>query len=415
MDAMPWGWGLLVVAGVAAVVLGVLMVRASIRATLLQVRVDAAANDAARLPDAELLIARSELTSTREARDATGLTADEARRQAAMGNANVDAAAREAAALARQRDETTADLRSVQGELQLAKTGLASAVSERDAAREALAETKAFLTEARVQMKSTFTEATSQVFDEKTVILEQRTDASAELSKTSMGTILGPFAEKVGAFQNKVEQLRVEQAKDHATLVDTIGELKGLNQNDAAGALTRALRGNAKTRGDWGELILETVLKRSGLEEGTNYVAQVHTVEPDLQTEAFERKVVCANPNTLMAMLRVVERLWVRDRIQRQVATISAEAAKLLDSSARSSMTSKTLRQSSARPATHIKRRRDACGSRPSRSSRVPSALSKPVHAPDAPDAKNSCPWQAVVHPPSSPTVTGPENPGGEP
>ncbi len=510
MDAMPvWGWGLLVGATVAAVALSILMARAANRARLLQVRLDAVANDAARLPDVvdratraerrveellgvvtahaareaearamaeaareavdrqqqeagvreailadirrtlesrqsdlaaaqatcdarqtEILTVRSELTKTREARDAAGLAADGARRQAAVSDASAEAVAREAATLTRERDEARDDLRRVQGELQLAKTGHASAVSERDAARDALVETKAFLTEAKVQMKSAFTEAASQVFDEKAVVLEQRISASAELSKTSMEATLKPFAEKVGAFQDKVEQLGAEQAKDHATLVGTIGELKGLNQNmaDAAGALTRALRGNAKARGDWGELILETVLKGSGLEEGTNYEAQVHTVDdetgqrkypdvvvklpdgrkvvvdsklnyiawteaqnaetpeeghdalirhaaalrahmrelaeknyprvigsdaldltilfvpiegalsaalginPDLQTEAFGRKVVFATPNTLMAMLRVVERLWVRDRIQRQVTVISDEAAKLLDS-----------------------------------------------------------------------------------
>ncbi|WP_448101167.1 DNA recombination protein RmuC [Luteibacter jiangsuensis] len=509
MDAMPlWGWGLLGFAMVAVVLLGVLVVRATTRIRLLQLRLDTAVGDAARLPDiseratraerrveellsavtkhtameaearanaeaarqafdrlreegagreaaltdlrrtlesrqtdlaaaqatagarqAEIVTIRSELAGTRDARDKAGLAADEARQQAAVSDAKAEAAVREAAALTHERDEARADLRRVQGELQAARTGQATAVSERDAARNALAETKAFLAEAKVQMKSAFTEAASQVFDEKAVVLEQRISASAELSKTSMEATLKPFAEKVVAFQDKVEQLGAEQAKDHATLVGTIGELKGLNQNmaDAAGALTRALRGNAKARGDWGELILETVLKGSGLEEGTNYEAQVHTVDdetgqrkypdvvvklpdgrkvvvdsklnyvawteaqnaetpeqghdalirhaaalrahmrdlaeknyprvigsdaldltilfvpiegalsaalginPDLQTEAFGRKVVFATPNTLMAMLRVVERLWVRDRIQRQVTVINDEATKLLD------------------------------------------------------------------------------------
>jgi DNA recombination protein RmuC len=52
---------------------------------------------------------------------------------------------------------------------------------------------------------------------------------------------------------------------------------------------------------------------------------------PGLQAEAFERKVVFVSPNTLMAMLRVVERLWTRDKLQRQVGIIGDEAGKLLD------------------------------------------------------------------------------------
>lgn len=407
------------------------VVLAELRRTLETRQVDLAeALAKADARQSELAVVRTELADTRASRDKIIVTANEAREEAAVNKANGDATARAAATLMLERDEARTDLNRLQRELQAAKTGQASAVSERDAARDALVETRAFLAEAKVQMKSAFTEAASQVFDEKSVVLEQRINASVELSKTSMEATLKPFAEKVGAFQDKVEQLGAEQAKDHAQLVGTIGELKGLNQNmaDAAGALTRALRGNAKVRGDWGELILESVLKGSGLEKGTNYEAQVQAVDdetgqrkysdvvvklpdgrkvvidsklnyvawteaqnaetpeqghealirhaaalrahmrelaeknyprvigsdaldltilfvpiegalsaalginPDLQTEAFGRKVVFATPNTLMAMLRVVERLWVRDRIQRQVTVINDEATKLLDS-----------------------------------------------------------------------------------
>jgi DNA recombination protein RmuC len=60
-------------------------------------------------------------------------------------------------------------------------------------------------------------------------------------------------------------------------------------------------------------------------------LAAALTVNPELQAEAFGKRVVFASPNTLMAMLRVVERLWTRDKLQRQVGVIGAEAGKLLD------------------------------------------------------------------------------------
>jgi DNA recombination protein RmuC len=56
------------------------------------------------------------------------------------------------------------------------------------------------------------------------------------------------------------------------------------------------------------------------------------SISPELQTEAFNKRVVFASPNTLMAMLRVVERLWTRDKLQQQISIIGEEAAKLLDS-----------------------------------------------------------------------------------
>jgi DNA recombination protein RmuC len=372
---------------------------------------------------------RQERDVLQAARDVATRTVDAIRQTAAVAEANLASKTQEAAQLSIERDSAREELRLLSVRFQQMRADHATAASERDAAREAVVETKGFLTRAQAEMRTAFTEAASKVFDEKSLLLDQRIQASSEVSKVSFEATLRPFAEKVSTFQAKVEQLGTDQAKEHAQLVGTIGELKGLNQNmaTAAEALTRALKGNAKTRGDWGELILETVLKGSGLEEGKNYVTQMHTIDddtnqrkypdvvvnlpdgrrvvvdskmnfiawteaqdaqtpeghqdglirhaaalrahmrdlsdknypkvlgadaldltilfvpiegalsaalsinPDLQTEAFAKKVVFASPNTLMAMLRVVERLWTRDKIQRQVGVINDEATKLLD------------------------------------------------------------------------------------
>jgi DNA recombination protein RmuC len=372
---------------------------------------------------------RQERNAFQVERDAAIRSADEIRGVAAVSEANLASRVQETAQLANERDAAREELRLLSARFQDMYAAHATAASERDAAKEAVVETRGFLARAQTEMRSAFTEAASKVFDEKSLLLDQRIQASSDVSKAGLEATLKPFAEKVNTFQAKVEQLGTEQAKEHAQLVGTIGELKGLNQNmaTAADALTRALKGNAKTRGDWGELILETVLKGSGLEEGKNYVTQMHMVDdedgkgkypdvvvnlPDgrrvvvdskmnfiawteaqdaqtpeahqdglirhaaalrshmrelseknyprvlgadaldltilfvpiegalsaalginsnLQTEAFEKKVVFASPNTLMAMLRVVERLWTRDKIQRQVSVINDEATKLLD------------------------------------------------------------------------------------
>ncbi|MGY3230372.1 DNA recombination protein RmuC [Luteibacter sp. HA06] len=389
----------------------------------------ATANATSESRASEVTRIRQERDASRAARDETTRTVDGIRQVAAVAEANLASKTQEAAQLSIERDAAREELRLLSARFQQMRADHATAASERDATREAVVDTKAFLARAQAEMRTAFTEAASKVFDEKSLLLDQRIQASSEVSKVSLEATLKPFAEKVTSFQAKVEQLGTDQAKEHAQLVGTIGELKGLNQNmaTAAEALTRALKGNAKTRGDWGELILETVLKGSGLEEGKNYVTQMHTVDedtnqrkypdvvvnlpdgrrvvvdskmnfvawteaqdaqtpeghqeglirhaaalrahmrelsdknypkvlgadaldltilfvpiegalsaalsvnPDLQTEAFAKKVVFASPNTLMAMLRVVERLWTRDRIQRQVGVINEEATKLLD------------------------------------------------------------------------------------
>jgi DNA recombination protein RmuC len=60
-------------------------------------------------------------------------------------------------------------------------------------------------------------------------------------------------------------------------------------------------------------------------------MAAALSTNADLQTEAFQRKVVFASPNTLMALLTVVERLWTRDKLQKQVGLIGEDAGKVLD------------------------------------------------------------------------------------
>jgi DNA recombination protein RmuC len=60
-------------------------------------------------------------------------------------------------------------------------------------------------------------------------------------------------------------------------------------------------------------------------------MAAALSLNGDLQSEAFKKRVVFASPNTLMALLTVVERLWTRDKLQRQVGAIGEDAGKVLD------------------------------------------------------------------------------------
>jgi DNA recombination protein RmuC len=380
---------------------------------------------AARLPDA---LARAQRAEDEAAR--MQAAAQDAVARAAELSARVAGRDAVAVALADERDRLQAELAEARTEAARLAAAHAQAEARREAAEAATAQTRQYLQDAEARLRTVFVEAASKVFDEKSLALDQRIRASGEQSKEGLEATLRPFAERIGQFQAKVEALSTEQAKDHAHLVGTITELKTLNQGmaDATSGLARALKGNAKSRGDWGELILETVLKASGLEEGRNYTAQSSTTDedtgqrrrpdvvvhlpdgrlvvvdskvnlvawaeygdadttdaanealarhtaalrqhvrdleeknypkllgpnaldmtilfvpiegalaaalafnPDLQTDAFKRRIAFASPNTLMAMLRVVERLWLRDKVQKQVDIIGSEAGKLVDS-----------------------------------------------------------------------------------
>ena len=284
------------------------------------------------------------------------------------------------------------------------------------------AEMKTFLESAQQRLSGAFAELAAKAFDE-------RSQQVALQSKGDIEMLLKPFSEQLTGFRTRVDTLYGEEARERAALVGKIDELKTLNQDMAlrANELTRALKGNAKIRGDWGELMLENVLQGSGLVEGAHYQRQKSAtseegqrLHPDivvtlpderrivvdskvnlvawqeamnaatpeeqleglrrhaialrqhvkelgdkhyprvigegaldvtiafvpiegalsaalgadaaLQTYAFEQKIVFASPNTLMALLRVVERLWTRDKIQREAQEIARTGGLVLDS-----------------------------------------------------------------------------------
>ncbi|RDY66292.1 DNA recombination protein RmuC [Lysobacter soli] len=295
-------------------------------------------------------------------------------------------------------------------------------------AEQAKAEIKGFLETAQSKLSATFAELAGKTFEERGAQFENNVRNATQQSKSDIETLLKPFAEQLNVFRHRVDTVYGEEAKERAALAGAVNELKTLNQDMAeqASALTRALKGSAKVRGDWGELMLESVLRGSGLEEGTHFDRQTSSeddegrrLRPDvvvrlpgdrrivvdskvnlidwqqamnaetpeahedalrrhsvalrqhmkdlaeknypkavgdsalevtvafvpiegalsaalgtdasLQTDAFARGIVFASPNTLMAVLRVIERLWTRDKVQREAIEISKTGGLLLD------------------------------------------------------------------------------------
>lgn len=289
-------------------------------------------------------------------------------------------------------------------------------------------ELRAYLDSAQQKLSGAFAELAGKVFEERGLQFEKNVRQATLQSKVDIEGLLKPFSDKLGEFRQRVDAVYGEESRERASLLGAVGELKTLNQDMAvqAAALTNALKGNARVRGDWGELMLDSVLRGSGLEEGAHYERQQHAVDdegarlrpdvvvnfpdqrrivvdskvnliawqeamnaatpdeqhdalrrhaiglrqhvkdlgdknypkaigddalditiafvpiegalsaalgadPDLQGYAFDRRVVFASPNTLMALLRVTERLWTRDKVQKQALEISDAGGRVLD------------------------------------------------------------------------------------
>ena len=108
-------------------------------------------------------------------------------------------------------------------------------------------------------------------------ILEEKTKKFTDQNKTNMSDILNPLKEKILEFEKKVEQTNKESIERNSALKEQITGLKELNIQITKEAenLTKALKGESKTQGNWGEFLLETILEKSGLTKGDQYELQV--------------------------------------------------------------------------------------------------------------------------------------------
>lgn len=114
-------------------------------------------------------------------------------------------------------------------------------------------------------------------------ILEDKSKRFSQQNIISLNDLLKPMREQLGDFRKRVDQIHHEDSKDRSTLQEQIIQLNSLNQqmNKEAKNLTRALTGDKKAQGNWGEMILEKVLEQSGLRKGVEYETQTGFRDPD--------------------------------------------------------------------------------------------------------------------------------------
>ena len=113
-------------------------------------------------------------------------------------------------------------------------------------------------------------------------ILEEKTVKFTEQNKENLKNILSPLQDKIQLFEKKVEDTHKESIDYHAALRQQILGLREMNEQMSKETinLTKALKGDSKMQGNWGELVLERVLEKSGLEKDREYfVQQSHVTE----------------------------------------------------------------------------------------------------------------------------------------
>jgi len=132
--------------------------------------------------------------------------------------------------------------------------------------QEKLNEQKAELTEIQTQFKNEFKNLAQEIFEEKS---KKFTDQN----KSNLGELLNPLKEKIEKFEERAEKSSKENLQWNSALKEQINSLKELNIQitKEAESLTKALKGDSKTQGNWGEMQLEAILEKVGLQKGIHY------------------------------------------------------------------------------------------------------------------------------------------------
>jgi len=325
-------------------------------------------------------------------------------------------------------DELTKELNISRSQLELLRneksagdSSLAVMQTKLDEERNSAREKIALLEQAEDRLGKEFENLANRIFEEK----HQK---FSEVSKTGVEALLTPMREQLTDFRKRVEDVYDNENKERASLRTEIQSLKSLNERIGVDALnlTRALKGDSKARGAWGEMKLERLLEESGLAKGREYDVQVshrnedgqrfqpdvvvhlpekkdvvidskvslvayeqyYTAEsdderqrqlrahitslrthfnglsaknydelvgvnsldlvimfvpiepalllafehePNLFSEAFNRRILLVSPSTLMATLQIIHNIWRYEYQNRNAQTIAAEAGKLHD------------------------------------------------------------------------------------
>lgn len=231
-----------------------------------------------------------------------------------------------------QREELKGRLVRVEAQLDQARLALAQseAQSAETAARmdeqqRAHAERMLGLQEAEQRLRETFRNLATQILDE-------RAQKLTEQSQQQIGGLIDPLKLQLKEFRDAIAQTYANEQRERGMLSQEIQTLKQLNQQISEDALnlTRALKGDSRTQGGWGEMVLERVLEASGLSEGREFELQIVFLDedgtrprpdvivhlPDNKDLVIDAKVSLTAYDRLMAATDIAEReLALREHV----------------------------------------------------------------------------------------------------
>jgi len=215
---------------------------------------------------------------------ADGVSAEELERlRSANTTLNISLAKAEerAASLAAERDKADkllqdervrydTQLSAINQELLVEKNRMAKAEESFKAQRERLAEQEKAISDIQQKFQLEFQNVANKLLDEKS-------QKFVETNRANLDVLLNPLKENIKAFEEKVDKVYNMEAAERNTLKGVITQLMDLNKliSSEAQNLTKALKGDNKKQGNWGEVILERVLERSGLVKDREYRMQV--------------------------------------------------------------------------------------------------------------------------------------------
>lgn len=196
--------------------------------------------------------------------------------------------------LTKERDEARSELNILRESKNTIESNHAALQTKIAEERKASEDKLRLLEQAEVKMTNEFENLANRIFEEKH-------EKFSRVSKTNIETMLTPMREQLTNFRERVDHVYDTENKERASLLTEINQLKLLNERIGTDALnlTKALKGDSKLRGNWGEMQLERLLEESGLTRGREYEVQISLqdqegkrLQPDVVVHLPEKKDV---------------------------------------------------------------------------------------------------------------------------